>query len=136
MRPGYRRGFTSAERTEMWDRWQRGESLSSIGRAFGKESSSIYFQLSPHGGNEVLLRFHAIDEVAAQSDVVDDDRDQSFRGLPERRGSCDQRPEQGDEHQCRESGRKPVCQYCHDGTTAWQNPMDRSLPDSPQKRDN
>jgi IS30 family transposase len=50
MRPGYRRGFTSAERTEMWDRWQRGESLSSIGRAFGKESSSIYFQLSPHGG--------------------------------------------------------------------------------------
>ena len=50
MGPGYRRGFTSAERTEMWDRWQRGESLSSIGRAFGKESSSIYFQLSPHGG--------------------------------------------------------------------------------------
>jgi len=50
MRPGIRRGFTSAEKTEMWDRWQRGESLSSIGRAFGKESSSIYFQLSPHGG--------------------------------------------------------------------------------------
>jgi IS30 family transposase len=34
----------------MWDRWQRGESLKSIGRAFGKESSSIHFQLSPHGG--------------------------------------------------------------------------------------
>ena len=50
MRPGIRRGFTSAEKTEMWDRWQRGESLTSIGRAFGKESSSIYFQLSPHGG--------------------------------------------------------------------------------------
>ncbi len=50
MRPGYRRGFTAAERTEMWDRWQRGESLKSIGRAFGKESSSIHFQLSPHGG--------------------------------------------------------------------------------------
>jgi len=38
MGPGYRRGFTSAERTEMWDRWQRGESLSSIDRAFGKEA--------------------------------------------------------------------------------------------------
>ena len=46
----FRRGFTASERTEMWDRWQRGESLKSIGRAFGKESSSIHFQLSPHGG--------------------------------------------------------------------------------------
>ena len=25
----------------MWDRWQRGESLSSIGRLFGRESSSV-----------------------------------------------------------------------------------------------
>ncbi len=50
MRPGIRRGFTAAEKTEMWDRWQRGESLSSIGRAFGKESSSIHFQISPYGG--------------------------------------------------------------------------------------
>ena len=50
MRPGYRRGFTAAEKTELWDRWQRGESLNAIGRAFGKPSSSIYFQLSPHGG--------------------------------------------------------------------------------------
>ena len=50
MRPGYRRGFTASEKTELWDRWQRGESLNAIGRAFGKPSSSIYFQLSPHGG--------------------------------------------------------------------------------------
>ncbi len=46
----YRRGFTAAEKTELWDRWQRGESLKAIGRAFGKPSSSIYFQVSPHGG--------------------------------------------------------------------------------------
>ena len=45
-----RRGFTVAEKTEMWDRWQRGESLRSIGRAFGKQSSSIHFQISPYGG--------------------------------------------------------------------------------------
>src|SRR4051812_20728167 len=44
------RGFTAAEKTELWDRWQRGESLKAIGRAFGKPSSSIYFQLAPHGG--------------------------------------------------------------------------------------
>ena len=47
---GYFRGFTTAEKTELWDRWQRGESLKAIGRAFGKPSSSIYFQLAPHGG--------------------------------------------------------------------------------------
>jgi hypothetical protein len=35
MGPGYRRGFTAAEKTELWDRWQRGESLKAIGRAFG-----------------------------------------------------------------------------------------------------
>jgi len=34
----------------MWDRWQRGESLNAIGRAFGKPSSSIYFQVAPYGG--------------------------------------------------------------------------------------
>src|SRR5476651_639567 len=46
----YRRGFTAAETTELWDRWQRGESLKAIGRAFGKPSSSIYVQVAPHGG--------------------------------------------------------------------------------------
>ena len=46
----YRRGFTAAEKTELWDRWQRGESLKAIGRAFGKPSSSIYYQVAPHGG--------------------------------------------------------------------------------------
>ncbi len=35
----FHRGFTAAEKTELWDRWKRGESLKAIGRAFGKESS-------------------------------------------------------------------------------------------------
>jgi IS30 family transposase len=46
----FRRGFTAAEKTELWDRWQRGESLNAIGRAFGKPSSSIYNQVAPYGG--------------------------------------------------------------------------------------
>ena len=45
----FHRGFTAAEKTELWDRWKRGESLKAIGRAFGKESSSIYFLVAPHG---------------------------------------------------------------------------------------
>jgi hypothetical protein len=27
----FHRGFTAAEKTELWDRWQRGESLKAIG---------------------------------------------------------------------------------------------------------
>ena len=50
MKQRYRRGFSTQEKTELWDRWQRGESLRAIGRAFGKRSSSIYFQLAPYGG--------------------------------------------------------------------------------------
>lgn len=46
----FRRGFTAAEKTELWDRWQRGESTKVIGRGFGKHSASIYFQLAPQGG--------------------------------------------------------------------------------------
>ena len=45
-----RPGLTSSQKTELWDRWQRGESLTAIGRAFGKPSSSIYCLVSPHGG--------------------------------------------------------------------------------------
>jgi len=47
---GYRRGFTAAEKTELWERWRRGESLKAIGRVFGKPSSSIHFQVAPLGG--------------------------------------------------------------------------------------
>src|SRR5665811_1742764 len=56
---GYRRGFTAAEKTELWDRWQRGESLKAIGRAFGKPSSSIYYQVAPHGGIRPVPRRHS-----------------------------------------------------------------------------
>jgi hypothetical protein len=41
MKQGYGRGFSAAEKTELWDRWQRGESLRAIGRVFGKPSSGL-----------------------------------------------------------------------------------------------
>ena len=50
------RGFSAAEKTAMWDRWQGGESLKAIGRAFCKPSSSIYFQLAPYGGIRPVSR--------------------------------------------------------------------------------
>jgi len=42
--------YTDSQKSEMWDRWQRGESLSSIGRGFNRASSSIYPLLARTGG--------------------------------------------------------------------------------------
>ncbi len=42
--------YTEEQKAMMWDRWQRGESLKSIGRVFDRGSSSIYSVLSRSGG--------------------------------------------------------------------------------------
>ena len=45
-----RLNFSAEQRADIWDRWQRGESMRSIGRLFERESSSIYALLQPSGG--------------------------------------------------------------------------------------
>jgi len=51
MRKKYIRiGFTAAQSSELWDRWRKGEGLTSIGRALGKPSSCIFNHLRPTGG--------------------------------------------------------------------------------------
>lgn len=42
--------YSAQQRADIWDRWQRGESLNAIGRAFDRPSSSIFGQLAPTGG--------------------------------------------------------------------------------------
>lgn len=42
--------YTAEQKAEMWDRWQRGESLKSIGRVFDRPSGSIFGLLAPSGG--------------------------------------------------------------------------------------
>ena len=42
--------YKAKQKAEIWDRWQRGESMRSIGRLFDRPSSSIFNQLSPTGG--------------------------------------------------------------------------------------
>jgi IS30 family transposase len=42
--------YSASQRAEIWDRWQRGESMSSIGRGFERASSSIFSVLAPSGG--------------------------------------------------------------------------------------
>ena len=50
MKRRHRIYFTSEQKSEIWGRWQRGESMSSIGRSFDRDSSSIYPLLSRTGG--------------------------------------------------------------------------------------
>src|SRR5580658_3511582 len=47
---GKRVALSAAQRTELWSRWKAGESLHTIGRAFGKPHNSIHGFLSQHGG--------------------------------------------------------------------------------------
>ena len=42
--------FSAAQRAQIWDRWQAGESMKSIGRRFDRGSSSVFSVISPAGG--------------------------------------------------------------------------------------
>ena len=47
---GKRFGLSEAQKSDVWRRWKAGQSLHEIGRAFGKEHSSIRCLVSRHGG--------------------------------------------------------------------------------------
>jgi hypothetical protein len=53
MRAGKRFGLSAAQKSDVWRRWKAGQTLHEIGRAFGKEHSSIRCLVSRYGG---LLR--------------------------------------------------------------------------------
>jgi IS30 family transposase len=61
MRRRYRRvGFTAAQSAELWERWKKGEGLKSIGRVFGKTSSSIFAHIRPSGGIRPAARRRSV----------------------------------------------------------------------------
>ncbi len=50
------RRFTEAERTEVWDRWQRGEAMRSIARRLGRQWSSVRTMIEDTGGVRPMPR--------------------------------------------------------------------------------
>ena len=42
--------YTPEQKAQMWDRWEKGDSMTSIARSFDREHSSVFGQLSPTGG--------------------------------------------------------------------------------------
>jgi transposase, IS30 family len=67
--------FTDKQKSEIWDRWQRGESMSSIGRGFDRASSSIYPLLARTGG------IRPPDRVRSRLALTLSDREEISRGL-------------------------------------------------------
>ena len=53
-----RRGprLTAAQKTELWRRWRRGESLNAIGRALGRIAHVVRYEVARTGGIPPLVR--------------------------------------------------------------------------------
>ena len=48
--------YTDQQKSEMWDQWQRGDSMGSIGRHFNRASGSIFPHLARTGGIRPVAR--------------------------------------------------------------------------------
>ena len=60
MKQGGRFGFSAEQKLDVWRRWKTGQTLHEIGRAFGKEHSSIRCLVSRHGGIAPVVRRRAL----------------------------------------------------------------------------
>jgi len=67
--------YSAEQRAEIWDRWQRGESMRSIGRVFDRQSSSVFSVISPTGG------IHPPDRRRGRSALSLSEREEISRGL-------------------------------------------------------
>ncbi len=67
--------FTNKQKSEIWDQWQRGESMSSIGRGFDRGSSSIYPLLARTGG------IRPPERIRSRLALTLTDREEISRGL-------------------------------------------------------
>ena len=68
-------GFTQAQKTELWERWRRGEQMKSIGREFGKPSSSIFKHIRSTGG------FTPVNRRRSSASLSLAEREEISRGL-------------------------------------------------------
>jgi len=71
--------YSAAQRAEIWDRWKAGEPMSSIGRRFDRESSSVFSVLSATGG------MRPPDRTRASRALSLSEREEISRGLSIRR---------------------------------------------------
>lgn len=75
MKRRHRIYFSDQQKSEIWDRWERGESMSSIGRLFDRNSSSIFPLLSRTGGIRPAAR------IRSRLALTLNEREEISRGL-------------------------------------------------------
>ena len=75
MKPGKRFGLSAEQKIDVWSRWKVGQTLHEIGRAFGKEHSSIRCLVSRHGGIAPAVRRRALFALTLR------EREEISRGL-------------------------------------------------------
>ena len=78
MKPGKRFGLSAEQKIDVWRPWKAGQTLHEIGRAFGKEHSSIRCLVSRHGGIAAAVRRRALLAVTLR------EREEISRGLASR----------------------------------------------------
>src|ERR1700685_1242543 len=75
MKPRKRFGLSAEQKIDVWRRWKAGQTLHEIGRAFGKEHSSIRCLVSRHGGIAPAVRRRALFALTLR------EREEISRGL-------------------------------------------------------
>ena len=70
MKQGRRFGFSAEQKLDVWRRWKAGQTLHEIGRAFGKEHSSIRCLVSRHGGIAPAVRRRALSRSRAGEEIL------------------------------------------------------------------
>jgi hypothetical protein len=61
--------YSAAQRAEIWDRWQAGESMSSIGRRFDRESALAVDRLRPNTRPMKSAKAQKVGQTAPKPEV-------------------------------------------------------------------
>jgi hypothetical protein len=72
-----RPGLSHEQKSELWQRWKAGETLSDIGRALGKHAASVFGIIAAKGG------FAPVPRSRKPGSLSLDEREEISRGLVE-----------------------------------------------------
>lgn len=102
---------SAAHRAEIWDWWQRGDSMRSIGRRFDRQSSSIFLVLSTSGGRPAERERSVRTLTAAERKEISRGAvaGRSMRGLAAQLG---REPSTISREIGRNGGRAPIARRC------------------------